>query len=181
MGVPLPLLAPPHRVPMPWAEYITLDADVPGEYFDGRLMMAPSPDQQHQLVSRRLANLLELAVPDGYTVNTGWQWSPADGQSFIPDVMVYASTRESTKLTATPVLAVEVLSQNRADDLVVQTSRYASAGLVDYWVVDRAAGELLVYRLHDGVYEQAHVVGTQPVEVSIGIAAVTVNIADLLR
>jgi Uma2 family endonuclease len=177
----LPLLTTSRRKAMPWAQYTRLDPDVSGEYFDGCLVVAPSPDQQHQLVCRRLANLLELAVPDGYTVNTGWQWSPEDGQSFIPDVMVYASTQETARLTGRPVLAVEVLSQNRADDLVVKTSRYAAAGLANYWVMDREAGELLVYRLHSGVYVQDHTVGAPPFEVSFGIAAVTVNVAELLR
>ncbi len=71
-----PLLEAPDRRSMSWPDYTSLPADVPGEYFDGCLVLAPSPDQQHQLVCRRLANTLELLVPDGYTVNTGWQSSP---------------------------------------------------------------------------------------------------------
>jgi len=169
------------RVPMSWSDYIALDDDVPGEYFDGRLVAAPSPDQQHQLVCVRLANLLGQAVPDRYEVNLAWQWTPAIGQNFIPDVMVYAATDESTRLTATPVLVVEVLSSNRADDLVVKSTRYAAAGLVHYWVVDRAAGEVLVHRLRDGVYEQTQTVGSEPAEVDIGIATVTLSMADLVR
>ena len=176
-----PSLAPPQRVQMSWSDYIALDDDVPGEYFDGRLVAAPNPDQQHQRVCVRLANLLEQVVPDAYEVITGWEWSPAVGQSFIPDVMVYAATEESTRLTATPVLAVEVLSQSRSDDLVVKTSRYAAAGLVHFWVVDRGAGEVLVHRLRDRVYEQTQVVGSEPAEVDIGIATVTLSMADLLR
>jgi Uma2 family endonuclease len=175
-----PLLETPHRRPMSWPDYLDLDPDVPGEYFDGCVVMAPSPDRQHQQVCRRLANLLEAVLPDGYEVNSGWQWTPAAGQNFIPDVMVYASTGENTRLTTTPVLAVEVLSQNRGDDLVVKTSRYAAAGLAHYWVVDRAAGELLVYSLRDGIYEQTQVVTNAPAAVSIGIAAVTLSMADLL-
>jgi Uma2 family endonuclease len=31
---------------------------------------------------------------------------------------------------------VEVLSGNRADDLVVKATKYAAGGLTDYWVVD---------------------------------------------
>ena len=87
--------------------------------------MAPSPDQQHQLVCRRLANLLKAQLPSDYTVNTGWQWSPAPGQNVVPDVMAYCATDDDVRLTATPLLAVEVLSQNRGADLVVKTSRYA--------------------------------------------------------
>lgn len=168
------------RTPMSWADYLALDPDEPGEYFDGWWVVRPSPDQQHQLVCIRLANLIEAALPEGFAVNTGWQWTPSKGQNFIPDVMVYASTDESVRLTATPILVIEVLSQNRADDLVVKTTRYAAAGLPHYWIVDRAAGELLVHRLHDGVYEQVQVVSSDRAEVNLDIAAVQVKMAELL-
>jgi Uma2 family endonuclease len=154
--------------------------DAPGEYFDGCLVMAPSPDQQHQLVCRRVPNLQEAAMPVGYTVNTSWQWTPAPGQNFIPDVMVYAQTDETTRLTATPLLVVEVLSTNRADDLVVKTTRYAAAGLAHYWIVDRAAEELLVHRLRDGVYEQTQVISDEPVGVGLDFATVVIDLPAIL-
>lgn len=175
-----PLDTPLRRV-MSWAEYLALAPDIPGEYFDGHHVMAPSPDQQHQLACINFVVLLRQVVPAGYSVNTGWQWTPAPGQIFIPDVTVYAATEETVRLTVTPVLAIEVLSQNRADDLVVKTSRYAAAGLAHYWILDRTAGELLVHELRDGVYEQIQVVRAEPAEVNFGIATVTISVADLLR
>ncbi len=175
-----PLLDALHRRAMSWAEYLALGEGVPGEYYDGHLVMAPSPDQQHQLVCVDLVILLRASVPAGYTVNTGWQWSPADGQNFIPNVIVYPSTTESVKLTSAPVLAVEVLSQNRSDDLVVKTTRYAAAGLEHYWIIDRAASELRVYELRGNVYEQTRVVGAESADVNIGIATITLDLVSLL-
>lgn len=95
--------------------------------------------------------------------------------------MVYRATGDSTRLTSTPLLAVEVLSQNRGADPVVKTSRYAGAGLAHYWVVDLAASELLVYELRDGVDEQTSVIGGAPTVVNISIATVNRNMANLLR
>ncbi len=43
--------------------------------------------------------------------------------------MVYPDTEETTRFTGTPVLCVEVLSSNRATDLVVKTTRYAALGV----------------------------------------------------
>jgi Uma2 family endonuclease len=165
---------------MSWDRYWELGEAAHGEYYDGALVTSPGPDQQHQLACRRLANLLDSAVPPGYTVNEGWNWSPADGQNFIPDVMVYAATDERVRLTATPVLVVEVLSSNRSGDLVVKTTRYAAAGLKHFWVLDRAEGKLHAFELSDGVYVKAQVVSDSPAEVSFGVASVLIDVPALL-
>jgi len=60
-----------------------------------------------------------------------------DGRAeFIPDVIVVPASGEQARCTGTPVLAIEVLSTNRSDDLILQTGRYAAAGLPHYWIVD---------------------------------------------
>lgn len=63
---------------------------------------------------------------------------------------------------------------------MVNTTRYAAAGLEHYWVVDRAAGQLRVYDLRGSVYEQTHLVNTEPADVSIGIATIRVDMTSLL-
>ena len=47
-----------------------------------------------------------------------WAWRPTQDE-FVPDVTVFERTTETIRLTATPLLAVEVLSSDRASDLVV--------------------------------------------------------------
>ncbi len=101
-----PLLDALHRRAMSWAEYLALGEGVPGEYYDGHLVMAPSPNQQHQLVCVALVIQLPASIPAGYTVNTGWQWSPADGQNFIPDVMVGSSTAPRASYASTSFVAM---------------------------------------------------------------------------
>lgn len=169
------------RVPMPWPDYLELGDDVPGEYYGGCLVMSPSPDQQHQLLCRRLANSLEQQVSDAYTVNTAWQWAPSDGQNYIPDVMVYEATTATARLRDTPVLAVEVLSGNRSSDLVVKASGYAKAGLPNYWVIDRTTRTVDVFILADGIYVTSQVItADQPAEVELGIATVHIDLGGLL-
>ena len=143
--------------------------------------MSPSPRKSHQRLSRRLANALEAVLPEGFEVDEAWSWKPG-ADEFVPDVIVHPVTDEDVRFTGMPLLVVEVLSSNRSDDLVLKAVRYAALGLPRYWVVDAREGVLDAYVLGGDVFRREALVTTEgPVEISIGPASLTVDLAGLLR
>lgn len=133
------------RQPMAYDEYRALPELLRAEWVDGEAVMAPSPSYRHQQVSRRIANLLESALPGLFVVEAVTVLLP-HGRERIPDVVVLDAEPEEAHVTATPLIAVEVLSAStRSEDTVRKSTEYLAAGIGQYWIVDPDAPTVEVF------------------------------------
>ncbi|GAA3382191.1 hypothetical protein GCM10020369_03070 [Cryptosporangium minutisporangium] len=101
--------------------------------------------------------------------------------------MVYRRTDETVRYTGTPALAVEVLSTDRRDVLVVNTTKYAAVGLAHSWVVDPRDRGLDAYVLdEDATYRRVAQLGLDDdeapasAELSFGLGTVLVDLRQLI-
>ena len=135
---------------MSYADYRALGPEVRAEWVDGEVVMTPSPSWRHQQAARRLANLLEAALPDLLVVEAVTVVLPG-GRERIPDVSVVTSPPGTEHLTEVPLIAAEVLSpSNRAEDTVRKSAEYLAAGIVQYWLVDPEERIIDVFQHGDG-------------------------------
>lgn len=167
-------------LPMTYENFVAL-GESRNEYIDGAARVNPSPRRSHQETSRRVANLLADAAPDGYAVTEAWSWKRGDDE-FIPDVMLMAENDEDVRYTGLPELIVEVLSSDRSSDLVIKSRKYAELGVQRHWVVDVPVRTITVFAMDaDGGYiEHDVLVGDDRAEVDLGPCSVVICPSELI-
>lgn len=120
-----------------YAEYLSLPDILRAEYVNGEVLVNPPPSFAHQKICLRIRDLLVAVVPrDLVAVAVGWQVSSDPPHVRIPDVAVLRREPAGGLITEAPLVAIEVLSTNRSDDLVRKSAEYHEAGVGQYWVID---------------------------------------------
>ncbi len=136
------------------------------ELIDGELHVTTAPHVYHQIIQGNVQFALDnwsRQTSFGLTIpGPGIIFSPVD--AVIPDIVWVSRDRfsdilgEDGKLHAAPELAVEVLSPGAANterDRVTKRRHYGDWGVQEYWIVDRFARTVEVFRLADGALQPA--------------------------
>lgn len=117
----------------------------PIELIQGVLVeMAPQGPVHTEIVSR----LLRLCAPlyaVGFTLRVQGPLAVGLTSEPEPDFAVVEDKDYSKAHAQTAFLVVEVAVTSQTRDLIVKPRLYAAAGVPEYWVVDVAAGEVVVH------------------------------------
>lgn len=129
------------------------------EVVDGRAILVPPPEMEHQKICDRLNRLFSVKLePFGACVVSALSVfiprppkSYGEIQSRVPDVIV--SRREPQRYFETgqpPELVIEVLSTPRGNvERSEKLDDYARAGISEYWIVNPFKRAVEVYRVDD--------------------------------
>ena len=158
------------------------------ELWDGRIMMAPTPGPKHMDCERRVVEafydaLTAAGLRRQFGVQTGGGVKIGEFNLRGPDVMVIRLPFDTeTLLTGEGVaLVIEVAHSSLADDLTEKRSKYASAGIAEYWVIDVERRQLHPFRNPSaGDYPPC-----EPLQVGATISPlfalqIVMNVADLI-
>ncbi|MFC8296928.1 Uma2 family endonuclease [Micromonospora orduensis] len=129
---------------------------------EGVLSVMPPPDSEHAMIASRLfAWLIMAGWPAEHVLQAAGVRIPGpDGDGGrIPDLTVWRKppNRSVWAAVADVLLVVEIVSPgSEAMDSVTKVREYASAGIPQYWVVDRdGAQTVTLHRLGgNGTYEE---------------------------
>jgi len=144
------------------ADYMLLEEGAPFQLIENELIMSPSPNPEHQLLSIRISYLmmsyLESVNDQGFLVAAPMDVYLDEDNAFQPDVLYISADRKEqlvkTRIEGAPDLVIEILSPSNAYyDLRQKKDVYEKHGVKEYIIFDplQETGEL--YTLENGVFQ----------------------------
>ena len=157
------------------------------ELSEGRLIIAPAPTDQHQKILGKLFLLIGNYVMSN---NLGeFRCSPLDvrlWKDYIrqPDI-VFMSNEHKDRITekywGVPDLTMEILSESTAkEDRKEKFYEYASAGVLEYWLVDPLIRSIEIFVLEKGAYVLFGKCGIGEIAKSRLLTGFEVNVGDIM-
>lgn len=172
-----------NRQRMTWEQYWELPEDLRAEYSDGEVLVNPAPSFRHQQISGRIAATLTTQLAGAVVVQAvGWQLIERR-RLRIPDIVVLREQPAGAVVTEPPLVAVEVLSTNRSNDLVRKAIEYRDAGAGQYWIVDTRDRVIDVFVRGEGGWDQAAKIDERTQAATVDVppfGQVTLVLGDLL-
>ncbi len=154
------------------ADFERLPEDGLWEVVDGRAMLVPANDYQHQSVSHSLSVEFEKGLSSlgyGYvrtTMNVHIPIDPGSSlqgfQNRVPDLVVFKKRPEKDfEVGGPPELVIEILATRRGNvERTEKLDDYARTGIGEYWIVNPFDRSVEVYILRDGEYVLRETVST---------------------
>ena len=169
---------------MTYEQFWELPDDLRAEYVDGEAIVNPPPSFRHQEICARLHRLLTGQLSAGAVVALAVGWQLVEKRRLrIPDVVVLESRPSGDIVIEPPLVAVEVLSTNRSNDLVRKATEYLDAGAGQYWIVDPRERVIDVFVRGEGGWDQVARIDANAPTASVAVdpfGHVTLSLDDLL-
>ncbi len=134
------------------------------ELINGQLYMSPAPNTNHQRVSGKIEFLLRAYIENnclGEMFHAPYDvYLDEENNAVQPDIL-FVSNKNATivkphGIVGVPDLIVEFLSPgNNKHDLVTKKELYERFRVKEYWIIDPASKEALVYQMENHQYNLA--------------------------
>ena len=155
------------KAKLTFQDYLKTPDDERYELLDGELIMAPSPNEAHQIIAGKLGSRLLLFVEQhdlGQVFIAPYDVKLSDTDVVQPDILFVSSQRAgirtSDNIQGAPDLVVEIQSPSTARrDWNDKLRLYARHGVNEYWIIDPEAHTVAVMLLEEGEFRPAGIYG----------------------
>ena len=178
----------PHSAKMTLDDYLALpEREGTWELVDGVLEKMASPNAEHQrligILYRLIDTYLAATMPAPGIALLAFGVALSQFRVAVPDLVYVRTGREylvrGSVVSGAPDLVVEVLSQDRAKDLIRNRQWYAEAGIPEYWILDPVNDTLTILELSAGQYIERATLGRNDVLTTPTLPGLSVPLAEL--